>query len=300
MYNISNKKYNKTNKGDFLMKISDMNPHISYAKIHRTYFSANKDMSKCYDCRIFFFNDVIGTATVSEEEYSIINKTAIFFPPETEYKFNVTFKENGSAVVMDFDLDQRHVNLKSSIGTATVSSFDESILPNYDATEELSKPIVRIIPQLERMLIQCTENFIFKNQFYRENSSALLKLCLLEFIKQNSAHHQSELCEKVISFIHDNFSNSNLTNRNIAENFNYHPYHLSRIFKEETGKTLHKYLIFYRLQIAKNFLLTTKHDISAIAWRSGFRTSAYFIKIFKENIGMTPKEYRNLQIHTEI
>ena len=282
------------------MKISDINPHIRYARVHRAYFRTKKDISKCYDCRIFFFNDATGSVTANGKKHNILNKTAIFFPPETEYKFNVTFKENGSAVVMDFDLDNRHENLKSSMGTATVSTFDKGILPSYETVEELSKPIVRIIPQIERMLTQCTENFIFKNQFYRENSSALLKLCLLEFIKQNSSHSQSKLCEEVLSYIHDNFSNSNLTNEDIAENFNYHPYHLSRIIKEETGKTLHKYLMYYRLQIAKDYLLTTKYDISQIAWKSGFCSSAYFIKIFKENIGMTPKEYRHLQIHTEI
>lgn len=282
------------------MKISDINPYIRYARLHKAYFRTKKDISKCYDCRIFFFNNVTGSVTANGKKHSILNKTAVFFPPETEYKFNVTFKENGSAVVMDFDLDNRNEILKSSIGTATVLSFDKNILPPYSAIEELSNPIVRIIPQIERMLIQCTENFIFKNQFYREKSSALLKLCLLEFIRQNSAHSQSELCEEVLSYIHDNFANSNLTNEDIAENFNYHPYHLSRIFKEETGKTLHKYLMYYRLQIAKDYLLTTKYDISEIAWRSGFCSSAYFIKIFRENIGMTPKEYRHLQIHTEI
>lgn len=282
------------------MKISDINPHIRYARVHRADFRTTKDISKCYDCRIFFFNNVKGSVTVNGKKHNILNKTAVFFPPETEYKFNVTFKENGSAVVMAFDLDNRNESLKDSLGTATVSTFDNSILPPYSAIEELSMPIVRIIPRIERMLMQCTENFIFKNQFYRENSSALLKLCLLEFIKQNSAHSQSELCEEVLSYIHDNFASSNLTNEDIAENFNYHPYHLSRIFKEETGKTLHKYLMYYRLQIAKDYLLTTKYDISQIAWRSGFCSSAYFIKIFKENVGMTPKEYRHLQIHTEI
>ena len=282
------------------MRISDINPNIRYARVHKTYFRTKKDTNKCYDCRIFFFNNATGSVIVNEKKYSILNKTAIFLPPETEYKFNITFKKNGSAVVMDFDLDQRHENLKASMGTASVSTFDESILPSYETIEELAKPIIRKIPQIEQMLIQCTENFIFKNQFYRENSSALLKLCILEFIKQNNKHSQSALCDEVLSYIHDNFASSSLTNEDIAENFNYHPYHLSRIFKKETGKTLHKYLIYYRLQIAKNYLLTTKYDISEIAWRSGFCSSAYFIKIFKENIGMTPKEYRHLQTHTEI
>ena len=190
MYNENSKNITKQTKVAFFMKISDINPHIRYARVHKAYFRTKKDMSKCYDCRIFFFNNVTGSVTANGKKHNILNKTAVFFPPETEYKFNVTFKENGSAVVMDFDLDNRNEALKSSLGTATASSFDKSILPSHDIIEELSNPIVRIIPQIERMLTQCTENFIFKNRFYRESSSALLKLCLLEFIKQNAAHSQ--------------------------------------------------------------------------------------------------------------
>lgn len=282
------------------MKASDINPHIRYARVHKAYFYSRKEMSKCYDCRIFFFDNITGNVIVNERKYNILNKTAIFLPPASEYKFTVDFKENAKIIVLDFDLINDYEYLKSSLGTATQSSFDKSLSPEYELLPELSKPIIRLMPQIDRMLTQCTENFILKNPLYRENSSALLKLCLLEFIRQSSRHTHSKLCENVLSYIHENYALTTLTNEDIAEKFNYHPYHLSRMIKQETGKTLHKYLIYYRLQIAKDYLLTTQYDISEIAWRAGFCSAAYFIKIFRENVGMTPKEYRHLQIHTEI
>jgi len=88
--------------------------------------------------------------------------------------------------------------------------------------------------------------------------------------------------------------------KDIAEHLNYHPYHLSAIIKQETGKTLHQYLIYYRLQIAKNYLLTTDYDILDIAWKCGFSSATYFIELFRKNTGTTPKKYRSLQVHTEI
>lgn len=282
------------------MKVSDLNPHIRYARVHKTYFHTKRAASKCYDCRVFFFDNVPGNVVANGRKYNIINKTAIYFPPGTEYKFNVDFKESSRLVVIDFDLINEYEYLKSSLGTATKESFVEALSPSYPLLTELSQPIICVMPQIDSMLMQCTDNFILKNPFYRENSSALLKLCLLEFIKQSSKKTLSRLCENVLSYIHENYALSTLTNEAIAEKFNYHPYHLSRMMKQETGKTLHKYLIYYRLQIAKDLLLTTPYDISQIAWRSGFCSSAYFIKMFRENIGMTPKEYRNLQIHTEI
>ena len=153
---------------------------------------------------------------------------------------------------------------------------------------------------MKASLTQCTDNFLKKIGFYRERSSALLKLCLLELVCQNFSNTAySLLCEKVLTYIHENYSDPTLTNNDIAEIFNYHPYHLSRIIKQETGKTLHNYLMYYRLRIAKNLLITTQYDIETISWRAGFSSATYFIKLFRLNTGMTPKKYRKLQFNSE-
>ncbi|MBE7027191.1 MAG: helix-turn-helix transcriptional regulator [Ruminococcaceae bacterium] len=282
------------------MKISDINPHIRYARVHKSFFRAKKEVSKCYDCRIFFFDNITGTAVINEKSYDILNKSALYLPPESEYQFNVNLNENGNVIVMDFDLVNTFEYLRDSLKTATKNTFDKSVVPRYELPCELAVPVIRTIPQIQRTLMQCTENFVFKNQFYREKSSALLKLCLLEFVKLYEYGAQSKLCEDVFSYIQNNYSNAALTNKDIAEHLNYHPYHLSAIIKQETGKTLHQYLIYYRLQIAKNYLLTTDYDILDIAWKCGFSSATYFIELFRKNTGTTPKKYRSLQVHTEI
>ena len=284
------------------MKASDLNPYIRYARIHKAHLHTKKSVSKCYDCRIFYFENTPGNVIVNGKKYNILNNTTAFFPPETEYKFNIDFSDGGKVFVIDFDLVNDYEDVKFPLGTATKDNYDPDLSPTYNQFEDLSSPIIRQIPQINTLLTQCTDSFILKDTLYREKSSAILKLCLLELIRQNSKNTHSKLCEDVLSYIHQNYTLTTLTNEDIATKFNYHPYHLSRMIKQETGKTLHKYLIYYRLQIAKDFLLTTQYDISEIAWRSGFCSAAYFIKIFRENICITPKEYRQtkMQMHTEI
>ena len=147
---------------------------------------------------------------------------------------------------------------KNEPDNASLYYVEGNIYKELGKTEDAVKayykcadPIVKSIPQIDRMLTQCTDSFILKNPLYGESSSALVKLCLLEFIKQKERTQQSKLCEDVLTYIHENYSDPTLTNEEIAYRFNYHPYHLSRLIKRETGKTLHKYLIYYRLQIAK-------------------------------------------------
>lgn len=282
------------------MKLSDLNPHIRYARVHKTFFHTKKAVSKCYDCRIFFFDDISGNVVINNKKYSIGDKTAIYLPPATEYKFNFDFNENGRVTVIDFDLTNEYEHLTTPLGTAAADNFDENHSPSYPIPAELSQPVVRTAVQIAPILTQCTDNFILKKSFYRENSSALLKLCLLEIARLSSKSTQSPLCEKVLEYIHENYTISTLTNEEIAAKFKYHPYHLSRMIKQETGKTLHNYLIYYRVRIAKDLLLTTQYDISEVAWRSGFCSPSYFIKIFRQNTGITPKEYRRFQLHIEI
>ena len=285
------------------MKVSDLNPHIRYAGVHHSRFQTNfreNIVSVCYDCRVFYFDHASGSITVNGAKYDIINKTAIYLPPESEYRFDVTFTEDTGVIVLDFDLINQFADYGQSLGTATRMDFDPSKVPRYPLPEELSRPIVQIIPHMDRMLMQCADNFVKKIPLYKEQSSALLKLCLLEFIRRRGESKQSKLCEEVLAYIYKHYADTTLTNDDIARQFSYHPYHLSRIIKEETGMTLHRYLMYYRLQIAKDLLLTTQYDISEIAWRSGFCTDAYFIKIFRENTGTTPRQYRSRQTHTEL
>ena len=284
------------------MKISDINPHIRYARLHRSFsFPSNKN-SVCYDCRVFYIEGASGFVIANGVKYQIESTLALYLPPETRYRFNIKKKNDDfKVIIMDFDLVNTFCHLKDSLSTATEDTFDRSIVPRYQIPPELCAPIAKQFLNIKQYLVQCTDQFLSGKSFFRETASAFLKLCLLEFIKKNqaSAAHAG-LCERVICFVQENYQSSALTNDDIAFRFGYNAYHLSRIMKEETGRTLHQYLIYYRIRIAKNYLLTTEYDMDEIAYRSGFCSAAYFIKTFRTHTGMTPKRYRDLRIHTEL
>jgi len=282
------------------LKISELNPHIRYARSHKAIFSTGYTSSKCYDCRVFFFYNTEGSTVINNREYNISHNTVIYLPPRSEYRFNIKFTDISKIIVINFDLINDFCHIKSSLHISTKETFDESRVPSYPLLSELSSPIIKTIPHIGRNLTKCTENFIVKDSLYRETSSSILKMCLLEIIKESSKSSHSKLCEDILSYVHKNYSDSALTNESIAQRFYHHPYHLSRLIKQETGKTLHQYIIYYRLQIAKDYLITTQFDISKISELCGFCSSAYFTKLFRQNIGMTPKEYRKLQLNTEI
>ncbi len=70
------------------------------------------------------------------------------------------------------------------------------------------------------------------------------------------------------------------------------PEHLSSTFKEETGKTLHHYVVRQRIRTARLLLTTTSLSCTDIAARLGYRRENYFARIFKKHTGMTPSQFR--------
>jgi AraC-like DNA-binding protein len=281
------------------MELYEINPHIRYARIHKTTFSTRNEISICYDCRIFFFRKTTGYVSVNGEKLSIADGTVLFFPPLQEYKFSIIPNEQTEIIILDFDLTSEFAHIKSSLGTASKKSFDPTLSPAYELPSEFNAVIINQTSDLYSLLYQCAENFIIKNDLYRERSSALLKLFLLNLISKKN-HQSSPQCKKIIELVHQYYSEPQLTNKDIAKALNYHPNHINRIIKKETGKSLRSYITYYRLQIAKNLLLTTNQSISEISYSTGFCSPAYFIKTFKESTGSTPTKYRAHRMHTEI
>ena len=282
------------------MDVSELNPFIRYVNIHR-FHAKHPYFSICYDCRFFFMENASGSVWINDNEYNISNGDLIYLPPATKYKLNFETEKNLKIIVLNFDLINDFRHLYSSLGTATEQTYIEDYAPCYEIPSELSQPICKAMPQLKTNLSECVDYYLKKRSFYKEHSSALVKICLLELISQNiKTTVHSDICKEVMDYIQQNYSSPLLTNKSIAEKFNYHPYHLSRIFKEETGKTLHNYLTYYRLRVSKNLLITTPYSIETIADMSGFCSASYYIKTFRSNIGMTPNKYRKSHSNTGI
>lgn len=71
------------------------------------------------------------------------------------------------------------------------------------------------------------------------------------------------------------------------------PTYLSRRFTEEVGVSFSEYLMQYRIQMAKKFLVTYPNwSISTVAEKTGFNSQHYFCTIFRKIVVLTPKEYR--------
>lgn len=59
------------------------------------------------------------------------------------------------------------------------------------------------------------------------------------------------------------------------------------------GTTIHNFILSYRIQMAKKFLLETDDKIEEVAVETGFYDLPHFAKAFKEKVGLSPIAFRN-------
>lgn len=94
-------------------------------------------------------------------------------------------------------------------------------------------------------------------------------------------------------FMLEHFTNPNLMLQDVAKEAGMSNSRFSTVFSQQTGQTFTEYLIYLRLNKAKELLRTTDIKNTQIAAESGYNDAHYFSYIFKKNTGITPTDYRN-------
>ncbi|WP_372663215.1 response regulator [Cohnella sp.] len=73
--------------------------------------------------------------------------------------------------------------------------------------------------------------------------------------------------------------------------------HLSRAFKLTTGENITDYIIRKRMDKAKELLSIPDMSIKHAAQMAGYPELAYFHRVFKKHVGVTPGEYKSKALH---
>jgi two-component system response regulator YesN len=101
------------------------------------------------------------------------------------------------------------------------------------------------------------------------------------------------IIEKCMAFIQEHFAEE-LSLESIAQMYHFNTSYFSSLFKNHTGKSLSDYVIKVRMDNAKRLLTNSEYKISDIAVKIGYKDSAYFIRLFKRELGISPNKFRHL------
>jgi AraC-like DNA-binding protein len=83
------------------------------------------------------------------------------------------------------------------------------------------------------------------------------------------------------------------TVNHMASQLHLSPKYLSDLLKQETGKTALELIHLHVISEAKNLLVEGERSVAEIAYKLGFENPPYFSRLFKKEVGMSPKEFKS-------
>ena len=103
---------------------------------------------------------------------------------------------------------------------------------------------------------------------------------------------KNHLIEEIIEYI-NNHIDEDITIDELSKEFYLSKFHLSREFSKHTGTTIHRYIVQKKLILAKELILKG-YPINSVYKQAGFGDYSNFFRSFKNEYGVTPKQFYNL------
>ncbi len=120
-----------------------------------------------------------------------------------------------------------------------------------------------------------------------------------QFIIRDHVHHG--ILEKFEQLLNDYFASEKPQTIGLpsvaycAEKLNLSSNYFGDLVKKETGKTALEYIQSKLIKVAKERIFDTEKTVSQIAYELGFKYPQHFARLFKQQVGHTPLEYRSLE-----
>lgn len=84
-----------------------------------------------------------------------------------------------------------------------------------------------------------------------------------------------------------------ITREELAQKLGMNADYMAKLFKQKTGELLSNYITRQKLFRAKDLLLNSTLSVSQIAVTVGFHNFSYFSKCFRDETGISPRQYRS-------
>lgn len=124
--------------------------------------------------------------------------------------------------------------------------------------------------------------------------SWLLEICTLACQKLDVSlqSYHDQLCESVLRYIQENYSNNDLCLQDIARFANVSPAYLSALFKKNRNASISDTITTTRIEAACKYLESSNLSLKEISEKCGYANQYYFSTSFKKYKGISPSGYR--------
>ena len=150
--------------------------------------------------------------------------------------------------------------------------------------------------ELNYAVTLCESLKIFSNNTHKNyQATSVLNLLLLMFLekfKDTVYKENPDPIYNAIKYVNENFT-KNPSLSDVANFARLAETYFCRKFKKVTGKTYVEYLNALKIGFAKRLLINSNLSVTEICFLSGYNSLSQFIREFKKETNVSPKNYRN-------
>lgn len=263
-------------------------------KLKRSYFGFYLVLLKDVNC---------GDLRYGKNTYDYQEGTLVFLAPGqmigVESDSEELYQPMGHGVVFHPDLIR---------GTSLGSHIDEYTFFNYNVNEAL-----HVSDRERKIIIDCFSKISYELEhavdkhskiLIASNIELLLNYCVRfydrQFITRDNAHKGT--LEKFEVLLNDFFSSNKPQTVGLpsvsycASELNLSPNYFGDLIKKETGKSAHEFIQLKLIDVAKERVFDANKSVSEIAYGLGFKYPQHFTRVFKQQVGVSPLEYRQANL----
>lgn len=127
----------------------------------------------------------------------------------------------------------------------------------------------------------------------------IVKLISYDVCKSLSKSYDNDnkiLIANMNTYIQDNYMDANFSLQTMADHYNTLPPNLSSFYKENTHNNIFEVVTELRMTAASELLMTSQLPVNQICSKIGYDNVSSFIRRFKQYYGITPGQYRSLNV----
>ncbi|MGF7015690.1 AraC-like DNA-binding protein [Ornithinibacillus bavariensis] len=244
----------------------------------KAHYKTNKGFFAVEESRYLLLNE--GPYTIAIDESQVVESFCVFF-------------RHGFAEEVFHSINETNDSLLSDPfkATSSIGFFEKTYRKNNALSSQLDA-FKQISPCLDE------ESVGYEEQFYRimisilnEHINSYKEIESLKAIRRST---REELYRRV-SIAHDyirSFYHQPIKLEEIAKVACLSPNHLLRTYAQIYGRTPHQHVSVLRIEKAKQLLEKFDYTMTEITFELGYENPVSFSKMFKQHVGIAPKEYR--------
>ena len=194
---------------------------------------------------------------ISNELYSHLSQIS------SSYTYLIEYVEANKEYL--FPMDPVSFN---TLQSKMIRILEETHTDRFGKAEQISLYISDLILHINRLVHE-------KNEPKNQPLNTSLYSNLVEYIEQHL--------------------DDDLTLERLAEEFYVSKYHIAHVFKENVGLSIHQYITKKRLALCQE-AIRAKMNITEVYHTYGFGDYSSFYRAFKKEYGISPKDFRDIQL----